>query len=258
MKVLIEKLTAIGIENPTLEARWIIEEYPTIDPQKIEDIISRRAKGEPLSRIFGWREFYGRRFDVNEFTLDPRPDSETLIDAVLKYVGKKKTILDLGTGTGCLLITLLCEINDSMGTAVDISSDALSMAQTNATRHNVQDRIKCIESNWYDSVSGQFDVIISNPPYIRSDVILELEESVRNFDPILALDGGLSGIEPYKILLEGGKKRLAEGGRLFFEIGFDQTNQLVRLIENHGATLIHVHRDLGGHDRVLEIAYGDK
>jgi release factor glutamine methyltransferase len=253
-----ENLASIGIENPTLEARWIIEEYPTIDPPKIEEIISRRALGEPLSRIFGWREFYGRRFDVNEFTLDPRPDSETLIDAVLKYDGAKNNILDLGTGTGCLLITLLCEINDSIGTAVDISSDALRMAQKNAIRHNVHDRMKCTESNWFDSVSGRFDVIISNPPYIRSEVIPDLEESVRNFDPILALDGGLSGIEPYKILLEGAKKHLAEGGRLFFEIGFDQTNELMRLIENAGATLIHIHRDLSGHDRVLEIAYGDK
>jgi release factor glutamine methyltransferase len=104
-------------------------------------------------------------------------------------------------------------------------------------------------------VTGVFDVIISNPPYIRSDVILDLDESVKNFDPILALDGGLSGIEPYKKLLSDGKKFLADGGRMFFEIGFDQAEDLARLVENHGATLIHIHKDLGGHDRVVEIAF---
>jgi release factor glutamine methyltransferase len=250
-----EKLVAIGVDNPLLESRWIRQEYPNITDEKIDEIVTRRARGEPLSRIFGWREFYGRRFDINEYTLDPRPDSETLIDAVLKYNGRKNSILDMGTGTGCLLITLLCEMQRAHGTAVDVSMDAIHIAQKNVARHECDDRIKFVNSNWFDHVTGVFDVIISNPPYIRSDVILDLDESVKNFDPILALDGGLSGIEPYKKLLSDGKKFLADGGRMFFEIGFDQAEDLARLVENHGATLIHIHKDLGGHDRVVEIAF---
>ena len=258
MNSLKDKLSAIGVENPSLEARWINQEYPFITPEQIDDIIARRALGEPLSRIFGMREFYGRRFHINEFTLDPRPDSETLIEAVLKYTGRKQTILDLGTGTGCLLITLLAEIPDARGVAVDVSVDALKIAQKNAHEHDVEPRIKFLESDWFSKVDGLFDIIISNPPYIQSDVIPFLDDSVKNFDPILALDGGMSGIEPYKKLLLGAKKSLVEGGRLFVEIGFDQSETLPRLIENYGATLIHAHKDLAGVTRILEIGYGDK
>lgn len=252
---LIKALTDIGVDYPSLEARWILEEYPNISEEKMNDIITRRARGEPLSRIFGWREFYGRRFDVNEFTLDPRPDSETLIEAVLKYNGSKNSILDMGTGTGCLIITLLCKIENAQGAAVDISRDVFDIVQRNAERHDCLSRLQLIHSNWFEHVTGMFDVIISNPPYIRSDVIPSLDESVKNFDPILALDGGKSGIEPYKKLLSDGKKFLAQGGRMFFEIGYDQADDIARLVENAGATLIHIHKDLGGHDRVAEISF---
>ena len=252
---LIDRLKEIGITEPALEARWIIEEYPYISDEQINEIVARRARGEPLSRIFGWREFYGRRFYINESTLDPRPDSETLIDAVLKYSGRKDTILDMGTGTGCLLITLLCEMKQAKGVAVDISPDVFDMVQKNAEHHLCADRITLIHSNWFDHVTGVFDILISNPPYIRSEVIPTLDESVKNFDPILALDGGLSGIEPYKKLLSNGKKFLVPEGRMFFEIGFDQAHDLARLVENAGATLIQVHQDLGGHDRVVEITF---
>ena len=178
-----------------------------------------------------------------------------MIDAVLKYNGAKNSILDLGTGTGCLIITLMCELKNACGAAVDISKEALVMAQRNAARHECDSKITFHQSDWFESVDGVYDVIISNPPYIRSDVIPNLDESVKNFDPILALDGGMSGIEPYKKLLSDGKKFLAQGGRMFFEIGFDQAQDIARLVENADATLIHIHRDLGGNDRVVEISF---
>lgn len=253
-----DKLKAVGVENPALEARWILQDIPDLSLIKEDEIVMRRGHGEPLSRILGAREFYGRRFTVNEFTLDPRPDSETLIEAVLKFNGNKKTILDMGTGTGCLLITLLCEFKNAEGMAVDLSKEALLVAQKNAERHAVNERIKFLESDWFENVKGLFDIIISNPPYIKSSVIPFLDESVKNFDPILSLDGGASGIEPYKKLLLGAKNSLVKDGRLFFEIGFDQCDELTRLVETYGATLIHMHYDLAGHPRILEIAYGDK
>lgn len=255
ISVLKQRLESVGVESSALEARWILEEYPHISVQQIDDIVARRACGEPLSRIFGWREFYGRRFDLNAHTLDPRPDSETLIDVVLKRLPSPKRILDLGTGTGCLLITLLCELPHAQGVGVDLSLDALSMAQQNAAKNKCDDRVQFFKSDWFENVTGRFDVILSNPPYIRSDVIPDLEESVKNFDPILALDGGLSGIEPYKKLFESAKKFLEPQGKLVVEIGFDQGDELMRLSQNYGATLIHLHKDLAGHDRVLEITF---
>lgn len=253
-----DKLKEAGVENPALEARWILQDIPDLSAIKEDEIALRREHGEPLSRILGASEFYGRRFEVNEFTLDPRPDSETLIEAVLKFSGNKKNILDMGTGTGCLLITLLCELKNAEGMAVDLSQEALLVAEKNATLHSVSNRIKFIHSDWFENVEGLFDIIISNPPYIKSEVIPFLDDSVKNFDPILSLDGGASGIEPYKKLLLGAKNSLAKGGRLFFEIGFDQSDELTRLVETYGATLIHTYYDLAGHPRVLEIAYGDK
>jgi release factor glutamine methyltransferase len=270
-----QKLRCAGVENPDLHLRVVLRDvggFSDVDillnrlpenlPRAVLDALDRLERGEPLSRVLGYREFYGRRFYLNDATLDPRPDSETLVDAVLTWVmhNNKKDIkiLDLGTGTGCLLLTLLAETEEATGVGVDLSIDAISMAQKNARALKLESRAMFQTGNWFEGITDQFDVIISNPPYIRTDVIANLESSVKNHDPFLALDGGADGLSAYKILLSNLKNHLVEGGRAFFEIGFDQADDLARLVGLYGANLIHTHPDLAGHPRVVEIAYGDK
>ncbi len=270
-----EKLRAAGVENPDLELRILLRDLGGFDdtaillgripdplPAVILNAIDQRLAGKPLSRILGYREFYGRRFYLNDATLDPRADSETLIDAALQWAKENPyrtlRILDLGTGTGCLLLTLLAEIENATGVGVDLSVDAVSMAQKNARTLKLKSRAAFQTGNWFEGITESFDMIISNPPYIRSDVIPDLESNVKNHDPILALDGGMSGLEAYKILLSNLKNHLVKDGASFFEIGFDQAEDMHRLVEKYDMKLVRIYPDLGGHPRVVKIRYGDK
>lgn len=266
-----QKLKAAGIENPELEARIFLKEYsgasdadiltgniPSFDETKLEDAITRRLAGEPVGRIIGYREFWGRKFYLSPATLEPRPDTETLIEAVLEDKLKPKRILDLGTGTGCILLTLLHEIPESVGVGVDLSLEACETARGNAEKQGIENRVSFINGSWADSFKGQFDLIVSNPPYIPSETVENLDRNVRDFDPRLALDGGKDGVDPYRNLLRTLKNLLAPGGRIFFEIGIHQVPDLQRLIDNNDATLERIYKDLGGIERVLKISYGDK
>ena len=169
-----------------------------------------------------------------------------------------KKILDLGTGTGCILLTLLHEIPESVGVGVDLSLEACETARRNAKIQGISERVSFINGSWTDSFTGQFDLIVSNPPYIPSETVKNLDRNVRDFDPRLALDGGKDGVDPYRNLLGNLKNLLAPQGRIFFEIGIHQVPDLQRLIDINDATLDRIYKDLGGIERVLKISYGDK
>lgn len=234
-----------------------------IPPQTLEKIradVQMRLGSKPLSRIYGEREFWGLPFIVTPDTLDPRPDTETIIECVLDsyHDNPPQTILDLGTGTGCILITLLNIFKNAHGVAVDRSIAALKVAQQNAYKNKCADRISFVCSSWSDALHKKFDLIVSNPPYIGSAVILGLDAEVKNHDPILALDGGEDGLDAYKHIFSSLKNILSPHGKAFFEIGYDQGETVSRLAEKSGLRVHKVHPDLAGLARVVEISCGDK
>ncbi len=269
--ILKNQLKSAGIELPELEARILLREFanvtdtdiligniPEFDQAKLNEAIARRIAGEPMGRVLGYREFWGRKFYLSPATLEPRPDTETLIEAVLKEDKKPKTILDLGTGTGCILLTLLHEIPGATGIGVDLSLEACETANKNAKAQGVDERVSFIQSDWLENVEGKFDLIVSNPPYITSEDVENLESNVKDFDPRLALDGGKDGLDPYRNLLGTLKNVLAEGGVIFFELGKGQVPDIEEIAAAHGATLHAVYSDLGGVERVVKISFGDK
>lgn len=268
-----QRFREAGLDTPDLDARFLLQDLLGISNSErlsgpielneeqlsLADIaIARRLSGEPVSRILGYREFWGRKFLLSPSTLDPRPDTETLIEAVLESPWKAPHILDLGTGTGCILLTLLHEIRDSTGVGIDLSAEACATAQRNAEYHDLSSRVAIQNADWIESLEGTYDLIVSNPPYIPSDVIPTLSVEVQNHDPILALDGGEDGLNPYKFLLSALKKFLVPGGFIFFEIGQGQLPDIARLVKNSDATLIQSWTDLGGVPRIVKISYGDK
>ena len=261
---------------PDLDARFMIEErtcYTLSDiiaapdsmlSQEQYDTIQadahKRIGGMPLSRIYGMREFWGLPFEITPDTLDPRPDTELIIELALKRFkdSPPKTILDIGTGSGCILIALLSEFPDAIGLGVDISFGAISTARCNAKRNNIGSRAGFICGSWIESIAAGFDLIVSNPPYIADSVIPTLSPEVQNHDPILALDGGEDGLNPYKILFPKIKNILNPSGTALFEIGFDQEENVMRLAEDSGFALRTVHIDYAGNPRVVDISRGDK
>ncbi len=275
-KDIISQLSNSGIDSAEIDARFILEERCGItwsdilsdngkgisseQRELIKQDINQRISGKPLSRIYGEREFWGLPFEISEDTLDPRPDTETIIDLALGRFDKSAFIdvLDLGTGSGCILISLLSEFENARGIGVDVSQDAVVMAQKNSIKNNVQSRIGFINGSWFDAVDGKFDLIVSNPPYIRSDVIPDLSDEVKNHDPILALDGGQDGLAPYEIIFSQIKNFLKPRGIGLFEIGYDQKDDVMRLAEKYGFAQRCVHLDMAGNPRVVEISCGDK
>lgn len=275
-KNLLTELKPAGLETPELDLRFFLKALPGVsdidivtDTERIlsdEEIqyvrycVSRRLTGEPVSKILGHNEFWGLPFKVTKDVLDPRPDTETLVEAALKAFADEPPvkILDLGTGSGCILIALLHEWPDAQGTAVDISGKALSVARENAKMNGVADRIEFIHSDWCEKIDESYDLIVSNPPYIPNPEIESLSDEVKNHDPILALDGGIGGMESYKkIFLQ--IFSLQNGcGKAFVEIGAGQEENVTRLVEESGLSVKRIIRDLAGIPRVVEISCGDK
>ena len=218
--------------------------------------IYSRSLGKPISKIIGMREFYSREFFVNSFTLDPRPESELIIDCIKRLKIAKKNdvrILDLGTGSGCLIITLVLELSKKKkiyAVAVDKCQGALDLATKNAIKFNI-DNITFIKSNWFSNVEGKFDIIVSNPPYIRSKEIKSLGNTVKNFDPVIALDGGEEGLDAYKQIAKNSKKFLNEDGYVCLEIGFNQKNNVSRIFALNRFRKIYELKDLSNRDRLL-------
>lgn len=254
-RIIIQKRTGFDwsdiIARP--EAQITSEELGLIQSDYV-----RHINGEPLSRIYGMREFWGMEFQISPDTLDPRADTETLIEAVLKSYDDNNAalqILDLGTGTGCILLALLKEFPNAKGFGVDLSQEALDIAQTNAKLHALEERTQFMQSKWFDSIESQFDLIVSNPPYIESDVIANLEQNVKNYDPMLALDGGKDGLDAYQSIFSEIKNYLKSDGKGFFEIGYDQSEAVMRLIEKAGLRTNGSQADMAGNPRVVDIFF---
>lgn len=269
-------LREAGIATPELDARLLLchaaglshEAYVAgaggpVQPATLARFgtaIDRRLKREPVARITGTREFYGRGFTIAPPALDPRPDTETLIEAALAVVERRGwrdrtlSLLDLGTGTGCILVTLLAELPRAQGLGTDLSPSALALAAANAVRLGVGSRAAFMAADWLDGIAGKFDLVLSNPPYLASGEISGLAPEVAAYDPMLALDGGPDGLDAYRRIAAGASAVLAEGGRLLVEIGAGQAAQVSDIFRAAGLKLDPsqaISRDLAGRPRVV-------
>ena len=243
-------------------ADFITQRHKELEADEVQSVLDDLAAvqgAKPLSRIYGENEFWGMNFILSDETLDPRQDTEALIECVLKRyaeVGKTpERILDLGTGSGAILIALLKEFPDATGVGGDLSEGAIKTARINAEKNEVAERAEFIQGSWAENIEERFDLIVSNPPYIRSDVITNLDENVKKHDPILALDGGEDGLQAYKAIFLQIPELVKPGSYAFFEIGFDQEESLMRLSEESRFLLQGVHRDSAGNPRVVEIFF---
>lgn len=216
--------------------------------------------GEPVWRILGEREFWGLPFRLSPATLEPRPDSETLIEAALEVLAGRRqdemTFLDLGTGTGCLLIAALSEFPRARGVGIDLSQEACDTARENAGINKVAGRARFAQGDWTTGLTGSFDLILSNPPYIPTGEIAGLSPGVRDHDPRRALDGGDDGLDPYRRFAQALPPLLAPGGKAVIEIGAGQEADVVLLMQAGGLAFEGSRRDLGGHPRALIFALG--
>jgi len=268
-------LREAGIETPELDARLLLchaaalthESFvaragEALQPEaavRLEALVRRRASREPISRITGTREFYGRSFLVDGSALDPRPDTETLIEvalALIEKTGRREEplrLLDLGTGTGCILLTLLAELPKARGLGTDLSPAALRLAEANARRLGVAGRASFLASDWLDAIHGEFDLIVSNPPYIASGEIKRLAPEVARHDPYLALDGGPDGLKAYRRIAAGAARLVAPKGAILVEIGASQAPAVAGLLRDGGFLVENdgLSFDLGGRPRVV-------
>ena len=268
-----------GIANPELDAKILVlhgcglsrEDYfraperklTAEEARRIQDYESRRLHREPVSRICGAREFWGRDFVIGPAVLDPRADTETLVETVLDILREERRadaplrILDLGTGSGCILLSLLGELPRAWGLGVDLSIDALAIARANARRHSLDDRSAFFCGNWLSAVKAGFDLIVSNPPYISGKEIATLSPEVRDHDPLLALDGGNDGLGAYRAIASQARSALDPGGWLAFEAGINQSCEIVQILDDlgwqTGNSDLRVCSDLAGINRVVAI-----
>lgn len=259
-------LRRAGIEEAALDARLLLEEVCGTDraalyahgereltwdeeAQYLEKI-SHRAERIPLQHILGRTEFMGLTFIVNSSVLCPRPDTEVLAEEVLKHLHDGMRILDIGTGSGCILLSLLHYSNDCQGVGVDISGEALRIARTNAERLE-EEQADFVMSSLFENVEGKFEMIVSNPPYIKSGDIAGLMPEVRDHEPRTALDGGEDGLLFYREITARAKDHLPGGGMLFYEIGYDQGEAVKHIMEDAGYREIEIIKDFSGLDRVV-------
>ncbi|MBT7941869.1 MAG: peptide chain release factor N(5)-glutamine methyltransferase [Alphaproteobacteria bacterium] len=276
LDVVAKRLTAVGIDSARLDARLLAahaldwdagqavarpDHILTPDQARtLEELVVRREAREPMSIILGSVEFWSLDFTVTPDVLAPRPDSETLVEAVLAHVGDKASALsmvDFGTGSGCLLLALLSELPNARGVGVDISDAALKVAQGNAQTLDLENRARFQVSDWDGQVDGRFDLVISNPPYIAGPEFLTLAPEVAQYEPRLALAGGLDGLDCYRALASVLQRRLAPEGCAFLEIGADQAETVSDVLVTAGLVVKTVHSDLAGHSRIIEAALGD-
>ena len=268
LEIGIEKLKTSQIKEPISIARRIMcfvlkkdkiylvtngnEEVEQSTKTEFLEAISKIQKHIPIQYITKKQEFMKMDFYVDENVLIPQPDTEIVVEEAIDIINRNKLskVLDMCTGSGILAISIAKYTDASKITAVDISEKALEVAEKNAISNDVNTKIKFIKSDMFKNISEKFDLIISNPPYIRTDVIKTLSEEVKN-EPILALDGGIKGLDFYNIIAENAKKYLNENGYLVLEIGYDQKTEVVNLLEAQEYSEIRVIKDMGGNDRVI-------
>lgn len=265
LRAAVARLRAAGVEDPGRDARLLLSRAMGIAPDRLlihlkdplaepafrvlDDLVAARVARQPMAQILGERLFWGRSFRVTRDTLDPRPDTETLIEAALAEPFTR--LLDLGTGTGCIAVTLLAERPGATGLATDLSPAALAVAAGNAARHGVADRLRLGQGAWWQAVTGgPFDLVVSNPPYIAAAEMAGLAPEVRDWEPALALTPGGDGLDAYRAILAGIGPQLAPGGRLLFEIGATQGPAVLALMRAVGLENPGLRADLEGRDRV--------
>lgn len=262
-----------AIDSPELDARILVGAAIGLDltgmiaaatrpvtaaeAERLEDFAGRRLKGEPVARILGSREFWGLPLQLSAATLVPRPDTETVVALALQMLragpgADRPRIVDLGTGSGAILLALLSELPDAMGVGTDISAAALRTASANARNLGLDRRAAFVACDYASALSGAFDLIVSNPPYIRSAEINDLAGEVRDHDPLGALDGGSDGLDAYRALIPQAVRLLAPGGGLALEVGHDQGADVEQLMAAAGLTLPGPPRtDLAGIPRAV-------
>ena len=266
----VERLAAAGIEEAKLDARLLLEELcgtdrndllvhgdrPVTEQQENSYVnyIELRSRHIPLQHITGYQEFMGLRFKVTPDVLIPRQDTETLVEEVLKNLHDGMRILDLCTGSGCILLSLLRYSNDCVGVGADLSKKALTVAEENAGSLGLT--AEFVQGDLFEPVTGKFEIIVSNPPYIPSNVIPTLMEEVREHDPLMALDGKEDGLYFYREITGKASEYLYPGGMLFLEIGCEQAEAVTELMKNAGYRDVTVCKDLAGLDRVVSGRYG--
>ena len=263
-------LRGAGISDARREARLLVAaalgwdsarvlgfpeaELSTAAGKRLDILLARRSAREPISRILGYREFWSLSFELSPETLDPRPDSETLIEAALSALDERPQVyrvLDLGTGTGCLLLAMLSELSASIGVGVDLCEGALQVARRNAAALRLGERARFVRGSWGDCLTGQWDVILANPPYVASDEIDWLAPEVTRFEPRLALDGGVDGLAAYRILAPAVAQLLAATGIAAIEVGAGQARAAAGIMSRQGLALRAIRHDLSGVDRCL-------
>lgn len=265
LRAAIRRLAAAGVPEPARDARRLLAYAMQIVPDRLtlelpralaapeaaafEAAVAARAARQPVSQIVGHRAFWGREFCVTPATLDPRPETETLVAAALSAPFTR--LLDLGTGTGCILLTCLAERPAATGIGVDVSRDALAVAARNAACLHLTARAEFRHGDWFAGVDEQFDLIASNPPYIAADEMAALAPEVRDWEPALALSPGGDGLGAYRAIAAGALAHLAPGGRLLLEIGPTQAAAVVALLAAAGLPGAAVLADLDGRDRVV-------
>lgn len=246
--------------NPTALLLHGDQPLPAQVVARVEEAIVRRLGREPVHRILGHRDFYGLDLALSAGTLEPRPDTEILVDVISPYLrtmvsqGRSPKIVDLGTGTGAIALALLHECPQAEAIGIDISEDALNTARGNAERNGLGSRFTTRPGPWFDNTPERFDIIVSNPPYIRTPVVAGLEPEVTKFDPIVALDGGEDGLDAYRAIAAGARVHVKDHGLVGLEIGFDQRADVTQLFEQAGFSLVEARRDYGDNDRVLLFA----
>jgi len=264
------RLRDAGIDTPDLDARYLLEHalgltrtdfvanaerhVSETDVASALALIDRRVAREPVGRILGHREFWTIDLALNPDTLEPRPDTETVVEAVLKATPDRNAnlhLLDLGTGTGCILLALLAELPNAQGLGVDLSPLAVEAAAGNAERNGLSSRARFQTGDWGNGLKDRFDIVVSNPPYIPSAEIATLEPEVREHDPRRALDGGPDGLAPYRVIAAQLPALLVPGGLVAVEVGQGQAADVARLLAAQGIGAVESVRDLGGIERCV-------
>ena len=270
LKIAVTKFKAAGVAQPVSDARILLghslnkpnerfygRENDVIQSEHLDDFskkILRRCKREPVSKIIGVKEFWSLELQVAPYVLDPRPDSETLIEAAVKQFPDKNRILkilDLGTGSGCLLLAAIKEWPHSYGIGIDIDYRCVELAKINARRNRLNNRVKFQTGNWASNLDEKFDIILCNPPYITANEIATLDEEVRLYEPKRALNGGPTGLDCYAELAPQFSNLLSAEGLIFLEVGFDQKKQILGIMRSNNLELVKIEKDLAQRDRCL-------
>ena len=267
-KDVVQKLNANNIESSSLDTKVILKEVLKIqdrdlildkninvnplEDKLIKDMVEERINRKPLSRIIGRREFFSLEFEIDDSVLDPRPETEHLVEEAINLIQKNeiKNILELGVGSGCVIISILKICNGIKGFGVDISKDAIVNAKLNLTKNKLDD-CHLVVSDWGKSLNMKFDLIVSNPPYIKSSDLAYLPKEVCNYDPSISLNGGYDGLESYRKIAKQACDLLTHNGFIVIEIGYDQAKDVSNIFNSHDFKLLNKVKDYSDLDRIL-------